>query len=125
MIAQDLKAHFEGTAPIISIATGGVFWRKPHLTSESVGDDPYIVYTRPDLGENDIREQHRVQIVCFAKDSVIAENLASAIRDSLRSINSINGNQYYIIEFINQVDGDDKLDNGFYYVMLNYFMRKT
>jgi len=120
MIFEDLYKHFTEDAGVSAIATDGVFWRKP---LQQPAGDPYLIYTRPDLGENDVRNQHRIEIVCFSKSMNDLEGLTEAVKASLRGVTQIGDGHYYMVQLINQVESDEKLDSGYYFSILNYYMR--
>jgi len=122
MIFEDLYKHFTEDAGIDAIATGGVFWRNP---IEAPDGTPYLIYSRPDLEENDVRNQHRVQIACFAQSMNDLEALTEAVKSSLRGATQVGEGKYYIVQLISQVDSEDKLENGYYFNILNYYMREV
>lgn len=124
MIFEDLQSHFSTDPLVAALATGGAYWRKPFKTSDLLSRD-YIIYTRHDLGENDVRNQHRVQIVCFSNSMARLEALTEAVKSSLYGVHEVGSTNYYLIQFVNQTDGEDKLESGHYYNILNYFFKET
>lgn len=122
MIFEDLFTHLSDSAEISAIATGGVFWTNP---LEAPTSEPYIVYSRPEEQEDDIRNRHLVQIVCFAKSMSDRDGLSEAVKHSLRGVKEIGNGEYYIVQLITQTDSDIKLENGYFFNILNYDIRET
>lgn len=122
MIFQDLYKHLTEDSAVDAIATGGVFWRNP---LQAPVEDPYIVYSRAECLENDVRSQHRVQIVCFAKSMNDLEALTEAVKASLRDTTQVGDGNYYLVQPIAQTDSEDKLENGYFFNILNYYMKEV
>ena len=53
------------------------------------------------------------------------EALTEAVKSSLRGATQVGEGKYYIVQLISQVDSEDKLENGYYFNILNYYMREV
>jgi hypothetical protein len=125
MIQQDIYQHLENDSPAVkAIADGGFFWRKPNNTKDLKGKD-YVVFSRPNLRENDVRTRNLTEFICFSESMETVELLAEALKDNLRGRTVYNGNKYYFTRLLDQVSGKDRLENGFYYSILSYYIQKA
>lgn len=121
MIEADLKAALGGNAGIAAIVSSRIFLKNP-INKQTAA---YLTYNRQGKSRTMVSEQNRFQLIAFSEDTVELENLCTLIINFLENKKVLNNNFYYSCSLLGQTDSREKLDDGFFWSMLNFEFKHT
>lgn len=121
MIEEDLREELIGEATISSIVSDRFFYRKPTRAQTAA----YISFFRTGRARDNVSNHDRMKLVLYSGNANELIELALAVINFLEGRKILNGNQYFSLSFVNQVDSTEQLNNGFYWTMLEYEFKET
>lgn len=86
---------------------------------------PYIVFFRISKTRDMVREQNNFRFIAHSKDLVQLETLCDALIDFFENKKDVNNNFYFSVSLVWQNDSRERLENGFYWSMLNFEFKHT
>lgn len=98
-----------------------VFWRNPI----DVPSDSYITMHRTGKRRPIATQKDFIRLICYSKSMSDLENITSRIVDLFEGKTYLNGNNYYAMPLINQVDSDQKLQDAFYFSIMTFEFNST
>ena len=121
MIEQDLRTELVGEASISAIIGDRMFLRDP-IRKQT---ENYIIYNRVSRKRDMVSDQNRFRLYLFSQRTSGLITLVDAVISFLEGKEILNGNHYYSLSFVNQVDGDEKLADGFFWSFLEYEFKQS
>ena len=121
MIEEDLRLSLINEPTISAIIGNRMFLKNPINEQDSA----YISYIRSDRTRDMVADKNRFKLILYSTSSLELINLTEVVIAHLENRKLLNGTLYYSLSFVNQVDSDEKLKNGFYWTILEYEFKNT
>ncbi len=116
MIETDLRTELLSNAAVTAIIGTRMFLKAPvHTQTQS-----YVTFHRQYKLRDMVSEKNVFKVVAFSQDMLELENLCAAIINALDTKTALNTNQYYSNSLVSQIDGPQKLDDGFFWSMMTF-----
>lgn len=116
MIYEDLRASIIADPTLSAIVSGRVYAKKPNQAKSG----SYIQINREARSRDIVTDGSRMRFTCFSKDILELENMANGLISLFEGAKVLNGQEYYQVAFINQVDIDEKVENGMFFSYLDF-----
>lgn len=116
MIEEDIRTALIADAGINALVGSRIYKNDP-IDEQSA---TYLTFDRPSKERDMVRERNRFRIFVYSKDMDEVETLAGLLIAFFENKTSLNSNEYYKIVFLGQTDNPLRLDNGFYYTLMNF-----
>lgn len=125
MVESDIRAKIIAAPAVSAIIGSGsnarMFNKNPIRTQTAA----YLSYHRNMKTRDMVSQKDRFQIRAFSMDTLELETLCDAVINCLEGQRLLNGNQYYSNSLISQADGNEKLDDGFYWSIMTFEFKHT